>query len=157
MRRLSSMIAVLPPTGLKRPYYSAFSPIADTPLENKAPESPWRQHRLYQASYLLRDYGFNLDEMPLDEGKLPLHVDPKMAWAQHHLQHRPLELNRASREQLLRVPGIGLKSAEIILTARRRGKLTDLSHLRQLGVKTKNVAPFVLLDGKRPAHQLSLF
>jgi len=69
--------------GLKRAYFSAFSPIRDTPLENKAATDPLREHRLYQASFLLRDYGFDLEELPFaDEGNLPLPTDPKQAWAQ---------------------------------------------------------------------------
>ena len=75
---------------LQRAYYSAFSPVKDTPLENLPPEDPLRQHRLYQSSFLLRDYGFSMEDMPFrPDGNLPLDTDPKLAWAQSHLSHTP--------------------------------------------------------------------
>ncbi len=142
---------------LGRTYFSAFRPIPDTPLEAQAAENPWREHRLYQASFLLRDYGFDMEEMPFDDdGKLPLAVDPKMGWAQRNLLEDPVEVNRADRESLLRVPGIGPRGAEAILRARRQGKLRDVNDLRQIGVVTTRLASFVLLDGHRPARQLRL-
>jgi len=142
---------------LARAYYSAFSPILNTPLENHAPENPWREHRLYQSSFLLRDYGFDLEDMPFDQGgNLPLDTDPKVAWAAANLAESPVELNRADRRTLLRVPGIGVKGADTILTARRKGAIRDLRDLKSLGILASRAAPFVLLDGKRPAQQLSL-
>ena len=143
---------------LQRAYFSAFNPIRDTPLENKAPTHPMREHRLYQASYLLRDYGFAMEELPFEkDGNLPLRTDPKLLWAEEHLSEKPVEINRAERNQLLRIPGIGPKGADSILHARRLKKVDDLSKLRQLGISAVNrAAPFVLLDGKRPAYQLSL-
>jgi len=144
--------------GLKRAYFSAFNPIRDTPLENKPATDPLREHRLYQASFLLRDYGFDLEDLPFtDEGNLPLADDPKLAYATMNLAHTPVELNRAERRDLLRVPGIGPKGVDAILKARRAGKLGDISRLRALGVDTSRAAPFILLDGKRPAQQLALF
>jgi predicted DNA-binding helix-hairpin-helix protein len=144
--------------GLKRAYFSAFTPIADTPLENLPPENRLREHRLYQASFLLRDYGFGVEELPFaGEGRLPLEEDPKRAWARHHLAHAPVELNRADRVQLLRVPGIGPVSADRIIAARRQGRLRDLAQIRQLGVPVAPLREFVLLDGVRPAFQMSLF
>src|SRR5215216_4716735 len=143
---------------LKRAYYSAFFPIRDTPMENKAAVNPVREHRLYQASFLLRDYGFNLEDMPfVQDGNLPLATDPKLAWAQQNLQGSPLEINKADRRELLRIPGIGPKGAEAILRARRAGKLRDLAALRKLGIVLPRVAPFVLLDGRRADTQLALF
>ncbi len=142
---------------LKRAYFSAFSPIPDTPLENRPAENRLRKIRLYQTSFLFRDYGFGLEEMPFDQqGNLSLEIDPKLAWAQTHLQHEPLELNQAARHELLRVPGIGPKHSRTILSARRQGQLRELHHLRQLGIATKRLAPYVLLDGKRPSFQLPL-
>lgn len=142
---------------LARAYYSAFSPIADTPLENHAPENPWREHRLYQSSFLLRDYGFDLEEMPFTQaGNLPLDVDPKLAWAASNLAETPVELNRADRRSLLRIPGIGPRGADSILAARRKGALRELRDLSALGVLARRAAPYVLLDGRRPAQQLSL-
>ena len=144
--------------GLRRAYFSAFRPVSDTPLEHLPAENPWRQHRLYQASFLFRDYGFDLEEMPFDAGgRLPLDTDPKRAWAEVHLREAPVEVNRAEREELLRVPGIGPKGAEAILAARRRARLRSVGDLRQIGVRTKDIEPFVLLDGHRPDYQLRLF
>jgi predicted DNA-binding helix-hairpin-helix protein len=143
---------------LTRAYYSAFYPIRDTPMENKAAVDPVREHRLYQASFLLRDYGFDIEDMPFyQDGKLPLGTDPKLAWAQQNLIGRPLEVNRAERRELLRIPGIGPKGADAILRARRAGKLRDLTSLKKLGIVTTRVAPFVLLDGRKVDTQLSMF
>jgi predicted DNA-binding helix-hairpin-helix protein len=142
---------------LARAYYSAFSPVRDTPLENTPPEDPWREHRLYQSSFLLRDYGFDLEDMPFSQtGNLPLDVDPKLAWASQHLADSPVEVNRADRRDLLRIPGIGPKTADSILAARRRGTLRDLRDLRAIGALASRAAPFVLLDGRRPALQMAL-
>ena len=144
--------------GLKRTYYSAFVPIEDTPLENLPAENPWREHRLYQASFLLRDYGFSMEEMPFGQnGNLPLNQDPKTAWAEQTLLHKPIEINLASREQLLLIPGVGPKGAESILKARKLRKLRSLNDLQRLGIAAKRSAPYVLLDGKLPAYQTRLF
>ena len=143
---------------LKRAYFSAFNPISGTPLENKAATDPMREHRLYQASFLLRDYGFDLEELPFAQnGLLPLASDPKLAWARVHLASTPLEVNRAEKSQLIRIPGIGPKGAEAILLARRTGKLRDLSALKKLGIHPECAAPYLLLDGHRAAQQLALF
>lgn len=143
---------------LKRAYYSAFHPIRDTPLENKAAVDPLREHRLYQASFLLRDYGFDLEDMPFTtQGNLPLPTDPKLAWAQINLTERPVEVNHAEKRELLRVPGIGPHGAEAILAARRSGRLRDLAALRKLGIVVGRAAPFLLMDGKRADRQMVLF
>jgi predicted DNA-binding helix-hairpin-helix protein len=143
---------------LTRAYYSAFHPIRDTPLENKAAVDPLREHRLYQASFLLRDYGFDLEEMPfLQNGNLPLPTDPKLAWAQQNLREKPLEINKAERRELLRIPGIGPKHADAIIQARRIGKLRNLAALKKLGVVVARVAPFIVLDGRRAESQLVMF
>jgi len=144
--------------GLGRAYFSAFSPVPETPLEGHAPTPLQRQNRLYQASFLLRDYGFDLEELPFQgTGDLPLETDPKLAWAQQHLAAAPVELNTASRRDLLRVPGIGPKSADLILSARRQNKLTSLGHLKKLGIQADKAKPFILLDGRAPARQLRMF
>ena len=91
------------------------------------------------------------------DGNLPLGTDPKLAWAQQNLIGKPLEVNRAGRRELLRIPGIGPKGADAILRARRTGKLRDLTSLKKLGIVTTRVAPFVLLDGRRVDTQLSMF
>lgn len=144
---------------LKRVYFSPFHPVMDTPFENRPSTSPLRAHRLYQASFLLRDYAWDVEDLPFDEGQnLRLDVDPKRAWADLHLRNSPIEVNRADRQTLLRIPGIGPRSAQRILHARARGRLTDLSHLRALGVRNPaQAAPYILLNGKRPQEQLGLF
>ncbi len=145
--------------GLRRVYYSAFNPVAETPFENLPATPPLREFRLYQASFLIRDYGWEVEDLPFEGvGNLRLDVDPKRAWAEEHLRSQPVEVMQATRQELMRVPGIGPKGADAILRARRKGRLTDLAHLRAVGVR--NVvwaAPYILLDGHRPVEQLTLF
>lgn len=143
---------------LSRAYYSAFSPVPDTPLDGAPATPPAREHRLYQADWLLRFYGFALDELPFEaDGSLPVGVDPKLAWARRHLRERPVDVNRANKAWLMRVPGIGPRSAEAILRARRAGRLRDLRDLNALGVVAARAAPYVLFDGRRPAFQMSMW
>lgn len=144
--------------GLRRAYYSAFSPISDTPLENEQATAPLREHRLYQADFLLRQYGFSADELPFDQaGNLSLEQNPKETWALAHPEFFPLEVNRASQAALLRVPGIGPRSAAAIMQARRSSSLRTLDDLRILGVRADHAAPYVLISGRTPEHQLRLF
>lgn len=144
--------------GLARTYFSGFNPVPNTPLENNPPVQLKREHRLYQASFLLRDYGFDVEELPFaQDGNLPLNKDPKMAWADQNLMHAPIELNTADRDMLLRIPGIGPVSVRRILSARRKGTLRYLSDLSKLGISTKRAAPFILLDGRQSPRQLSFF
>lgn len=143
--------------GLWRAYFSTFHPIECSPLAGQPAEDPDRALRLYQADFMLRDYGFLYDELPFDaQGLLPRDKTPKETWAERHL-HEPIEINRAPRQLLLRVPGIGPKSADRIIAARRRTRLRDLSQLKALGVTTGRAATYVLLDGRRPALQLRLW
>jgi len=144
--------------GLKRAYFSRFNPIPDTPFANQPPTPPIRAHRLYQASFLLRDYGFDVEELPFEaDGKLPFQSDPKLAWARQNLVEQPVEINHANRHMLLRVPGIGLKGAEVILAARRHSRISSLTSLRKMGILTEKAAPFLLLDGRRASYQPVLF
>jgi predicted DNA-binding helix-hairpin-helix protein len=144
--------------GLSRTYYSTFSPLEDTPLENLPPTDPKRGFRLYQASFLVRDYGFSVEDMPFEPtGNLPLQIDPKQAWAQTNLSGSPIEINNASRSELLRIPGIGPKSATAILNARYHGKLKNFDDLRRLGLNPTRAIAYILLDGRRPSQQLALF
>jgi len=144
--------------GLQRVYFSAFDPLPGTPLEGLPPETPARELRLYQASYLLRDYGFDLEEFPFDSnGRLPLDRDPKRAYADLTLVEAPVDLNRAAPEELRRVPGIGLQASTKIVSARRVRRLRDLGQLRSLGIVAERAAPYILLEGRRPDLQAPLF
>lgn len=145
--------------GLTRAYYSAFHPIDSTPFENLPYTEPMREHRLYQSSFLLRDYGFEVEELPFEaDGNLNIRVDPKRAWADIHLRQQPIDLMTAERGQLLRVPGIGPRGADAIVRARSHGRLTDLAQLRKIGIAApEQAAPYVLLDGRQPPVQLGLF
>lgn len=144
--------------GMARAFFSAFRPIPDTPLEGHPPTPPVRQNRLYQASFLLRDYGFDLEDLPFEpDGNLPPHTDPKTAWAERHLRHQPVEINTAPRQRLLRVPGLGPKGVEAIVRARREKRLRELSQLRKLGIQTNRAAPYIHLDGKAAVRQLRLW
>ncbi len=142
---------------LARVYYSKFNPAADTPLEDHPPADHVRNVRLYQASFLLRDYGFSMEDMQFTtDGFLPRDMDPKVAWARQNLADCPVEVNLAEPEQLLRIPGVGKIGVEKILAARKEKKLAQLNQLTTLGIGTKRAAPFVLLNGKRPEIQLEL-
>lgn len=145
--------------GLTRAYYSGFSPVIQTPFENLPATDPLREYRLYQASFLLRDYGWNVEDLPfLTDGNMELTLDPKRAWAERHLREAPVEVMTARRDQLLRLPGIGPVSANAILKARRKGKLTSLADLQKLGIRAPGQAsPYILLSGRRPLAQLKLF
>jgi predicted DNA-binding helix-hairpin-helix protein len=144
--------------GLKRVYFSAFDPIPQTPLEGERATPPIRQHRLYQSAFLLRDYGFDVEELAFEsDGNLPTDIDPKLAWAWQHLTRNPVEINLGDRQALLRVPGIGPKGVERILRERRRGTLRNLTELRKIGVLASRAAPFILLDGHRPPVQRKLW
>jgi putative DNA modification/repair radical SAM protein len=139
---------------LKRVYYSAFSPIPDASaaLPLKAPPLV-REHRLYQADWLMRFYGFAADEIasPRTGGMLRLEVDPKLAWALAHPEKFPVDLNRAPRELLLRVPGLGVKAVDRLLLARRVRRVRA-DDLQRLHVPTRKVLPFVVLADHRPAR-----
>ena len=136
---------------LKRVYYSAFSPIPDAShaLPLSAPPLV-REHRLYQADWLMRFYGFGHDEIVgADDGMLALDIDPKLAWALAHRERFPVDLNRAPKELLLRVPGLGVTSVKRLLQARRVRALRA-DDLVRLHVPLKTVWPFVTLPGAAP-------
>jgi predicted DNA-binding helix-hairpin-helix protein len=139
---------------LSRAYYSAFNPVKNTPLEGATPTDPLREHRLYQADWLLRFYNFSAEELPFDAaGLLSAELDPKAAWAQAHPERFPIEVNAASVPDLLRVPGIGPHSARAIVQARRQAALRELGDLRKLGARADRAASYVTLAGKRPPYQ----
>lgn len=134
---------------LKRVYYSAFVPVSS---DNRLPVLPTppllREHRLYQADWLLRFYGFSAHEL-LDESRpnLDMRFDPKSDWAVRHLELFPVEVNRADYEVLLRVPGIGLRSAQRIVQARRGSRLGE-AELKKLGVVLKRARYFLTAGGR---------
>jgi putative DNA modification/repair radical SAM protein len=131
---------------MRRVYYSGYEPVCGEELA--PPASALRQHRLYQADWLLRFYGFRFAELPFEEiGSLPAELDPKAAWALLHPECFPLEANRASYEELLRVPGIGPVSARRIVALRATCTFRDLKELSRLGVAVKRARQFLLLDG----------
>ncbi|MES2562237.1 MAG: putative DNA modification/repair radical SAM protein [Pseudomonadota bacterium] len=135
---------------LKRVYYSAFSPIPDSSgaLPLKAPPLV-REHRLYQADWLMRFYGFGSTEIVrAADGMLDLDIDPKLAWALRNRDKFPVDINRAEREMLLRVPGLGVKTVNRVLAARRVRAIRS-DDLVRLRVSLKKVAPFIVLPGLR--------
>lgn len=142
--------------GLRRVYYSAFSPIPDASKALPLVAPPLvREHRLYQADWLLRFYGFTVDDIAPPDGahaNLDLDVDPKTAWALRNREHFPVDLNTASRESLLRVPGLGVKTVDRLLDLRlhKRLRFDDLAKLR---VPTRKIAPFVITVDHRPREQ----
>ena len=136
---------------LKRVYFSAYIPVVTSPLlpDRETAKAPLlREHRLYQADWLMRFYQFHVEEIVEDElQNLDEDIDPKCAWALRHLEQFPVELNSADKEMLLRVPGIGIKSAERILAARRTRQL-ELTDVRKLGVVYKRAQYFITCKGR---------
>ncbi|MZP30973.1 putative DNA modification/repair radical SAM protein [Heliobacterium undosum] len=134
---------------LKRVYYSAYVPVSVDPRLPSLPAPPLlREHRLYQADWLLRFYDFQADEIvDADNPNLDLELDPKTGWALRHLGFFPVEINRADYRTLLRVPGIGVKSAKRILAARRVGRI-QFEHLGRMGVVMKRARYFVTCNGR---------
>ena len=141
--------------GLRRVYYSAFSPIPDASSALPPQRAPLvREHRLYQADWLMRFYGFEARELATDAaGNLDLSMDPKLAWALQHREEFPVDINGATREQLLRVPGMGVKSVDRLIQARRhrRLRMDDLARLR---LPVAKVAPFVVAADHQPGGLL---
>ena len=134
---------------LKRVYYSAYVPVGDlkTPLQQVAEPPLQRENRLYQADWLIRLYGFSIDDVISNKTPfLDLKIDPKQAFALRHPSLFPIDINTADREMILRVPGIGLKSANRIVSLRRKGRLR-FEHLKQLGVVISRAEPYILCDG----------
>ncbi len=137
---------------LKRVYYSAFSPIPDSSAALPVITPPlMREHRLYQADWLLRFYDFELDEITsaTDQGNLDLSIDPKMAWALRNRHLFPMDVNRAERAMLLRIPGIGTRTVQRILSTRRHRTLR-YDDLRRMGANLKHARPFITLLDWRP-------
>lgn len=136
---------------LRRVYYSAYSPIphADARLPSQSPPLV-REHRLYQADWLLRFYGFDASEIVAEaDANLSLDIDPKLAWALAHRESFPVDVNCATREELLRIPGIGARSVGRILQIRRHGRLR-VADLRKLKIAWKRASPFIVALDHNP-------
>jgi predicted DNA-binding helix-hairpin-helix protein len=133
---------------IKLSYLSPFKPLEDTPLKEHSQPEPKRVPRLYQAQFLLNSYGFQVEEMILDDsGHLILEDDPKYLWAKSHPEYFPLEVNESSFKDLIKVPGIGPKSAQKIIAARRSGHVfTSLEDLKKIGVWIRRAEPFIKLN-----------
>jgi putative DNA modification/repair radical SAM protein len=144
---------------MRRVYYSGFSPIPDA--SSKLPIKPpplLREHRLYQADWLLRFYDFKVEEIAPTSaqggsGMLDLDIDPKLAWALRHPEHFPVNINTAPRETLLRVPGLGTRNVDRIVLARRHGRLR-IADLARLRAPLQKVLPFVQLLDHHPRKRL---
>jgi putative DNA modification/repair radical SAM protein len=137
---------------LKRVYYSAFSPIPQSPKSVPSRPPPMmREHRLYQADFLVRSYGFAASELLPSSGNLALDIDPKLAWALAHREHFPMDLNRADAGMIARIPGIGLRNAERIVSLRRMRKIryADLTRMR---CSMEKIQPFIVTADYRPAR-----
>lgn len=133
---------------IERNYFSPFTPIKDTPMELDPPTPKKRVTRLYQTDFLVKYYGFELEELVFDEnGNLNQEMDPKLNSALFHNEKYPIEINNASYHELLRVPGIGKISARRIIRSKRSGVIfKNLEDLKYLGVATKRAEPFIKLD-----------
>jgi putative DNA modification/repair radical SAM protein len=133
---------------VRRVYYSAYIPLnMDPPLPVLSSPPFLREHRLYQADWLLRFYGFNIDELFENSENLELNLDPKLAWALRNLNFFPVEITKADYWELIRVPGIGPTSAKKIIQARKYGPLSD-EILKNLGVPLKRARYFITIKGK---------
>lgn len=140
---------------MRRVYYSAFSPIPEPSVVLPMKAAPLvREHRLYQADWLMRNYGFRTSEiLPAETPNLDLRIDPKLAWALRNRQDFPLDVQTATREQLVRVPGLGLRNVDRLITIRRhtRVRMEDLARLR---VSLPKVRPFLITADHHPARYL---
>ena len=139
---------------LKRVYYSAFSPIPDASSILPIIKPPLlREHRLYQADWLFRFYGFQMEELTNNQtnGMLDLDFDPKLAWALNNRHRFPVDVNRADKEMLLRIPGMGVRNVKRILMARRFKRLT-LDDLQAFHLSLAKLKPFIIADQWSPTH-----
>jgi len=138
---------------LRRVYYSAFSPIPDASAVLPLKRPPLvREHRLYQSDWLMRFYGYSAGEIASAaeaDGMLPLDIDPKLAWALRFRESFPVDVNRAPREALLRVPGLGVRAVSAILKARRHRRLR-LDDVAKLTVSVAKLRPFLVAADWRP-------
>ena len=133
--------------GLKRVYYSSFVPVTTSSLLPSQPAGLLREHRLYQADWLIRFYGFKVSELVSENENLSTEYDPKCAWAIKHPEFFPIDVNTAPLEELIRIPGIGVKSAYKIISSRRYGRLS-LEDLVKMKISVKRAIHFITFSGK---------
>jgi predicted DNA-binding helix-hairpin-helix protein len=155
-RMLETSNALYQSYGLRRVYYSAFSPIPDASRSLPAQAPPLlREHRLYQSDWLLRFYGFSVQEISstMEDGRLALDMDPKLAWAISRRDLFPIDVNRAPRENLLRIPGLGARVVDRLIAARRhrRLRLDDVGRLCQ---SLRKIRPFIVAADWQPGALL---
>lgn len=142
---------------LARVYYSAFSPTPRTPFDQLPPLPHLRHARMYQASFLLRDYGFDFEELPFSmDGNLRTENDPKLIWARENLAGSPVDITKADIGQLMRLPGIGRINAKRILEERVKTGIRSSQDLVRMGISMKRCAPFILIRGKQLEYQPEL-
>lgn len=146
---LSTVNSLYSSYNLKRAYFSAFHPVYGTPLENAAPSPAIRENRLYQSDFLMRFYNFKFKDFCFDHtGNLDLELDPKLMYAVKNPQLFPVEINRAPAEELLRVPGIGPKSARKIVAVRSQYIIKSPVELKNLGISLKRAQRFITINGR---------
>ena len=133
--------------GLKRVYYSSFVPTTNSSLLPTVPTGLLREHRLYQADWLIRFYGFTVEELISENENLSKDYDPKCAWALKHPEFFPVDVNTAPLEMLIRVPGIGIKSAYKIISSRRYGRLS-ITDFEKMKIALKRAIHFITFSGK---------
>lgn len=132
---------------LKRVYYSSFVPVTESKLLPTVPTGLLREHRLYQADWLIRFYGFSVQELISENENLSTEYDPKCAWALKHPELFPVDVNSAPLEMLIRIPGIGIKSAYKIISARRYGRLS-ITDFEKMKIALKKAIHFITFSGK---------
>lgn len=140
---------------LKMVYFSRFTPVPETPFETLKQVPLLKEKRIYQASLLIRDYGFSLNDIPLDEnGNLIKNKDPKLVYAEKNYHLFPVDIKKVPYEVLLKVPGIGPKTAKRIIENRR---VLNIYNLNKAGINLRKAGRFILVSGKSPLKQASLF
>ncbi|KKP86714.1 MAG: Radical SAM domain protein [candidate division CPR3 bacterium GW2011_GWE2_35_7] len=143
---------------LTRIFYSSFSPVSGSPLQDVTASTTKRGHRLYQADFLLRFYGFQKNDIVLGKNKmLSLQKDPKLAFAESHPELYPIEINTSPRNNLLKIPGIGPDNVDKIIQRRiKYGKINSHFELKKMGISIRRASQFITVNGKYEA-QLNLF
>ncbi len=138
---------------IRRAYFSAFQPVDKTPLEKLPPTPLMREHRLYQADFLIRRYGFSSEDIMFDEkNNLSLNLDPKLTWALAHPEKFPVEINKASLSTLISIPGIGPTSARKIIKMRIKKSINTIEEIKSIGAWAKRAENFILINGKKSVH-----